>query len=129
MGGVWDARAKWDQLLDQSPPEWARAARDVGDTVAIAASILKHEVGSVPDHASVVELAALIISRRDRMELLDELAARRVVGTSNVPLGHRMSRLRPYCDHLPICPRRHYADTDGDAPACDCGLLDIMDGQ
>jgi len=62
--GVWDARAKWDQLLDGAPPEWARACRDVGDTVAIAASILRHEVGSVPDHASVVALASLIIERR-----------------------------------------------------------------
>ncbi len=63
--GVWDARAKWDQMLDNAEPDWATAARNVGDSVAIAASILKHEVGSVPDHASVVALAALIVQRVD----------------------------------------------------------------
>jgi len=119
--GVIDWRAKWDQLLDQAPPDWARAARDVGDTVAVAASILKHEVGSVPDHASVVELAALIISRRDRMELGSPWHA--ALGLSPA------DRLRPYCDHLRVCARHGYVDTDDDAPACDCGLFDAMLGR
>jgi hypothetical protein len=106
--GVWDARAKWDQLLDGAVQEWARAARDVGDTVAIAASILKHEVGSVPDHASVVALAALIIERRG-------------AGADNP--------MRAYADHLSGCARKHYTDADDDAPSCDCGLFDAMLGR
>ena len=107
--GVWDARAKWDQLLDQAPPEWARAARDVGDTVAIAASILKHEVGSVPDHASVVALAGLIVERRRWPH-------------------EAIQRMRVYASHLPVCARHLYVDTE-DGPDCDCGLFDAMAGR
>lgn len=64
--GVWDARAKWDQMLDHADPDWATAARNVGDSVAVAASMLRQEVGSAPDHASVVALASLIVQRVDR---------------------------------------------------------------
>jgi hypothetical protein len=60
--GVVDARSAWDQMLDQSPPEFARVARHVGDAVAVASSILHQEVGcATPDAA--VALAALLLER------------------------------------------------------------------
>ena len=73
-----DWRAKWDRLLDQAPPDWQAAAREVGDTVAIAASILRHECGwddedAANGHESVVEVARMIIARRDRAALLAEV--------------------------------------------------------
>ena len=116
-----DARAKWDQMLDQSPPLWARAARDVGDAVSTAASILIGETGGSHDHSAVVELARLIIERRDRLALLEEV--------DEVLMPSVADRLRPYCDHLPVCRRRHYVDNDDAAPDCDCGLLDIVEGR
>jgi len=49
-------------MLDQSPPQFARVARHVGDAVAVASSILHQEVGcATPDAA--VALAALLLER------------------------------------------------------------------
>ena len=57
-----DIRAKWDQNLDQAPPQVARACRDVGDAVEVAVTMLHQEVGAATPDA-VVALAALILAR------------------------------------------------------------------
>ena len=61
-----DARPLWDQLLDDAPPDWAKATRDVGDSLFLASSILWMKVKDGDPPWTISD--AIIIAREIRLQ-------------------------------------------------------------
>lgn len=70
-----DLRALWDQRLDTAPEDWQRAARNVGDALSLAGSMLRHECGlgkGELDQRAAVMLASQILDQRAELAMAEE---------------------------------------------------------